>query len=417
MTSVIGNEGALVLLGGADGAFPTIQAAHRLGLSVICVDMRAEAPAARVSDEFLHLSTADVPAIVTALADRDDIRGVISPASDVNIPHQRAIAAALGLPCAVTLGAVSVSTDKAYFHDLCATLDIETPRSVSGTAEAVLGRVDDLRWPLVVKPVDLGGGRGIVRCTARDELVDAVLAASDWSPSGRVIVEEFVAGRDCGAEAFVIDGEVVMTGVSERILGAPPGLVTVGHSMRPDDPAIEPLADRVATICEALGYRTGPVNLDLIEKPSGEIVIIEMGTRLGGNGIGELLGMMHGVDSTELAVRAVVDGEVPRPDILSTEDRRFVAARSFFADRPGILRSLHGTDDMAQVPGVVDVLVTAVPGDPVDTATQCRSKAGFVLLAADSAEELAESVDLAMAPLRFELEPAHEPADRALSAT
>lgn len=393
----------LVILGGADGALTTIAAAHRLGLRTMCVDMREEAPGARAAEEFLHLSTRDVPAIVTALADRPDIVGIMSPASDVNIPHQRAVALALGLPCAITDEAERVSTDKAYFHEVSARLGIRTPAHASGTAADVIEAAATLTWPLVVKPVDLSGGRGVVLCTDLAELRAAAEAAEEWSPTSRVIVEEFVSGRDCGAELFVVDGRVALAGVSERIIGAPPSLVTVGHSMSPDDPAAPRLAELVTALTEAIGYRDGPVNVDFIQEDAGGLVLIEMGTRSGGNGIGELVGMIHGVDSTELAVRAAVGEPVHRDQW--PEPRRHAAARSFFADRTGTLSALQGLDALEEDPSVVDVIVTARPGDRVEPANQCRSKAGFMLLSAPTADGLAYSVDRALRAISVELEP------------
>lgn len=412
MTSASGPRDALVVLGGADGALTTLAAARRLGLATICVDMRAEAPAARVADEFLHLSTADVDGIVDALRARTGVVGVISPASDVNIPYQREIARRLGLPCPLTDGAVRVSTDKGYFHEVCDRLGIATPRSVAGSAETVLARAADLHWPVVVKPVDLGGGRGIVRCTEPEELAAAVRAAEEWSPTDRVIVEEFIEGRDCGSELFLLDGEVIMGAVSQRV-AAEEGMVTLGHSMAPDDEVLAELTGLVGRICAELGYRDGPANVDLIVDPSGRPVLIEMGTRLGGNGIGELLGLVYGVDNTELAISVVLPGPMPRPELLPAGQRRHAAARCFFADRVGVLRRLEGLDRARRHPAVVDVLVTARPGDPVEPAHQCRSKAGFALLVADGPEQLVSAVEEALSSIEIRLEP--EPAG--LSAT
>lgn len=394
-------KSTLVILGGADGALTTIAAAHRLGLHTLCVDMREEAPGARAAGEFLHLSTRDVPAIVTALADRPDIVGIMSPASDVNIPHQRAIALALRLPCAITDEAERVSTDKAYFHELCDRLGIRTPAYATGTAVDVIEAAATLTWPVVVKPVDLSGGRGVVLCTDLDELREAAESAEEWSPTSRVIVEEFVGGRDCGAELFVVDGQVALTGVSERIVGAPPAMVTVGHSMSPDDPAAPRLAELVSALTDAIGYLEGPVNVDFIQAEAGELVLIEMGTRSGGNGIGELVGMIHGVDSTELAVRAAIGRPVHRDQWPAPS--RHAAARSFFADRAGTLAQMRGLDSLHDDPSVVDVIVTARPGDPVEPANQCRSKAGFMLLSAATADGLATSVDRALRTLSLDL--------------
>lgn len=391
---------ALLVLGGADGALTTIQAAARLGVRTICVDARPEAPGARAADEYLHLSTHDVDAIVRALAGRSDLRGVVSPASDVNVPHQAALLDRLGLPSDLSPGAVRASVDKAYVRRLCDELGLPGPRHVAGTAEDVLAGADRLRWPVMVKPVDLGGGRGVVRCEQPDALADAVHAAAGWSPTGQVLVEEFVTGADLGMEAVLVDGEVRLLGVSERVLGPAPAFATLGHDMGAADPRLLAAArTTVERLCAELGYRRGFLNADLVWT-GHEVVLIELGARLGGNGVSELLGLVNDVDSTALYVRLAlgedVDAELTgldpaRPDP-SAEVRRYAASRVLHADEPGTLVALDGLAEAMEVPGVADLVVAAVPGDHVEPYTQCRNKLGFVLVvAADPVE-----VDLAL---------------------
>lgn len=377
----------LVILGGSDGTISSFRAARRLGLGTICVDMRADAPGVREADEFLHLSTRDVAAVATALAGRDDVVGVHAPGTDINLPSLVALTGRLGLPCGLTAGALRVSSDKAYFREVCARLGLAGPAYVSGTAGEVARDAARLAFPVIVKPVDSGSSRGITVCASPAELEEAAADAAAASPSATVIAEELVTGRDLCGEAFLRDGRVALLGLSDRVVEAP-RVVAIGHDMFPRDDALSAEVIRqLELVCAEVGYTDGPVNLDLFVTGDG-IVLIEMGARLGGNGMGEALGLMHGVDTVSAAVQLAV-GE--RPDLLPREPRH-AAVRMLRAPAAGTLVALDGVAEARALPGVADVVVTTLPGEPVVPYTECRAKLGYVLASGATAGELATTL-------------------------
>lgn len=248
----------LVVLGGADGAITTLRAARRLGVRTICVDGRCEAPAAREADEFLNASTADLNAIVRSLRWRTDLAGIVSPASDVNVPSQVALGQLLKLSTSIPEAAVRASVDKAYFRTVSDRLGLPGPRFVHGGASNVTSRARKLSFPVIVKPNDLGGGRGITRCSDPGDLAAAVAVASAMSPSRTVIVEEFLSGTDLGMEAVIVDGRVALLGVSRRVLSAAPHFATLGHDMSPGpDDLLTHVGTILEDICSELGYLRG----------------------------------------------------------------------------------------------------------------------------------------------------------------
>ncbi|MFC4118841.1 ATP-grasp domain-containing protein [Nonomuraea zeae] len=377
----------LVVLGGSDGTISSFRAARRLGLGTICVDMRADAPGAREADEFLHLSTRDVDSVAAALRGRDDVVGLLAPGTDINLPALVELAGRLGLPCGLPPAALRASADKAYFREVCLRLGLGGPAYASGSAAEVVRDAARLAFPVIVKPVDSGSSRGITICAAAQELAAAAEAAARVSPSATVIAEELVTGEDLCGEAFLQDGKVALLGLSDRVV-APPQVVAIGHDMAPRDPALSAEVTRqLELVCAEIGYTDGPVNLDLFVTGDG-IVLIEMGARIGGNGMGEALGLMYGVDTVQAAVQLAV-GE--RPD-LTPRWNRPAAVRMLRARSAGTLVSLDGLAAAMALPGVADVVVTAAPGDPVVPYTECRAKLGYVLASGESAGELAAAL-------------------------
>ncbi|MEU8107151.1 ATP-grasp domain-containing protein [Nonomuraea muscovyensis] len=379
----------LVVLGGSDGTISSFRAARRLGLGTVCVDMRADAPGVREADEFLHLSTRDVGAVTAALRDLGDVAGLIAPGTDINLPSLVEVAGRLGLPCNLSPGALRISTDKAYFREVCARLGLGGPGYVGGSADEVARDAVRLDFPVIVKPVDSGSSRGITVCATPAEVAAAATAAAAASPTATVIVEELVTGRDLCGEAFLQDGRVALLGLSDRVVAAPQ-VVAVGHDMAPRDERLTAeVVRQLELVCAEAGYADGPVNLDLFVTPDDAVVLIEMGTRIGGNGMGEALGLMYGVDTVAAAVQLAI-GE--RPD-LTPRWSRHTSVRMLRSASAGTLVALDGLPEALALPGVADIVVTARPGEPVVPYTECRAKLGYVLASADTAGDLARALE------------------------
>lgn len=392
----------LLVLGGADGSLGTIEAARRLGIATLCVDRRSDAPAVTCADEYLSLSTLDVEAIVRAVSGRADLVGVMSPASDVNLPAQFALARRLGLPVGLSGDAVHASTDKGFFRDVCRRIGLAGPAYLQGTVTDVVTGRAALRPPLMVKPSDSSGGRGVSRCDDPSDLADACAEAARWSASGSVIVEEHVDGVDMGAEAFVIDGRIALLAVGVRELTEPPHFVTrETHVQAPGEQSWAEIRRCLDAVCQALGYRWGSLNADLIVRPDGRVVIVEIGARLGGNGSLELLGLSHGLDANESAV-LLATGATPD---LRPRASRYAAFRVLEAPAEGKLLAIEGDDAARAVPGIFQVLVAAQPGEHVAPYTRAGAKIGYLLAAAESRAAVVAALDRAQALLRVEVCP------------
>ena len=249
----------IVVLGGADGSLGTLRTARELGLHTICVDMRTDAPGALAADELLNISTLHADELAGVLGPRRDVAAVISPASDVNLPTQFALANALGLPCGLSDAAVRASVDKGYFRQVCDDLGLPGPRFVQGTPAEVARTAPAVAPRLMVKPTDSSGSRGVACVSDLALLPDAIATANAFSGSGVVIVEEFLTGIDFTAEAIVVDGRVELLGISARRLTPPPYFVTVEHQMPAEEIPADAVRATLDALCAALDYRWGRV--------------------------------------------------------------------------------------------------------------------------------------------------------------
>ena len=393
---------SLVVLGAADGAVPTYQRAAKLGYRTICVDVQPGAPGVPLADEYLHISTRAPEQVAAALAGRKDIVGVLAPASDIALPSQRWLARHWDLPDPVSEQAVLASADKSVFRQVCERLGFPTYGAAAGAVGPELRAAAlRLRFPTLVKPVDSTGSRGVVPCGEPGGLTAAVRAAIEHSPSGRVVVEEHVTGEHLTVEAVVQAGRVIFHAVSTRTLTAPPYFITAEQLLPADLPpeTDHRLVTMLDKLCAELGYVSGPLNLDVVLAPDGELYFIEVGARTGGNGLAELIETMCGVDTLSATIALAVGERVT----LTPRTPRPVMLRVIAADRPGNLVAVHGIRQVTAMPEVVDLRLFAQRGDLVRPYTQAAHKVGYVVLSAATAADLRAAAAVVDRTLRVEL--------------
>ncbi|TLW93148.1 ATP-grasp domain-containing protein [Saccharomonospora piscinae] len=394
----------LVVLGGADGSVGVYRRARELGYRTLCVDVRANAPGVAMADEYLQLSVRAPERIDAALRSRTDIAGVICPASDVGLPTQAWLAQAWKLPSPLPTAAVEASVDKPVFRAVCERVGVPTYRSVAGVSGAELVKAArHMRFPTLVKPVDSSGSRGVVSCADPGKLRTAVAESLTFSQRGRVVVEEHLDGRHLTIEALIVDGEIAFHAVTERTITPPPLFVTTAHVTPAELPehTAEALPGMLTAVCAELGYRTGPLTFDAVLGRDGELYLIEMGARMGGNGIAEVVEHCYGIDlmaaTMSLAVgdRPALAAKPPMPTLVHI----------LASDRTGVLAGIDGIDEVRAMPEVAELHLFVEEGSPVRPYEQAGYKLGYVVLTAESAGRLWTVENAVRTTLRFRLEP------------
>lgn len=369
----------LVVLGAAIGVFETYRAARRLGLRTLAVDMRADAPALSLANEALILSTRDVDAIHEALKDRTDLCGIVAPASDIALCSQRELADRLGLPCGLSGPMVRASQDKVFLRQLCDVVELPSCGWVSGDPDdSLVEAATRLAHPVVVKPVDAQGSRGVARCSQPSVLSRAVTDAVPYSYSGRVMVEEEILGSHLSVEAVVEDGRAAFVAISLRCLTPAPRAITTEHAMPAPlsdglEAQVHALVDR---ICAVVDYRFGPLMLDLVVDEDERVRIVELGARVGGDPLGELVRLSYGVDTVESAVRMAVglpidtEGHLPRQGAVG---------RIILPEVTGTVGEVTGVCEASELEGVDHVRIGVDTGDHVQGGDCLADQLGYVL--------------------------------------
>lgn len=395
----------LVILGAADGAVATYDRARELGYHTICIDQNPDAPGVSHADEFLQISTRDPQQVADRLAGRGCICGVLAPASDAALPALARLTTHWGLAGTVSEDVVRASVDKSFFRRVCGELDLSPIKSVSGGAGAALARAAiRLRFPVLVKPVDSTGSRGVLLVTEPAGMSAALTEAVQHSYTGRVIVEEYVSGSHYSVEAVIDGGTPVFCAVSRRTITAAPHFISTSLALPTDLPAgiVTEIRQQLATVCRRLDYRRGPLNADLVVDATNTVHLIEVGARVGGNGIAELVAASYGVDILEASIAAAVGAPIslhPRP-------ARPALLHVLHDQRSGRLAAVDGVEQVRRHPQVVELRLFAEPGRAVAPYVQAANKLGYVVLAGPDAAQLQRVADEISSVLRWHVDDA-----------
>jgi biotin carboxylase len=410
--SVPGERTLLVVSGGTE-AIAGIARARELGLHVLVSDGDPHAPGLAAADEYLLASTYDVEATVAAAKryhrEVRRIDGVICIASDVPVTVA-SVAAELALP-GVPLETARLSADKLALKLRLAEHNVASPAFAPlASAADLYAHTAEHGYPLVVKPVDSRGARGVLLLW--DDTFDlswAYETARRESPTGRVIVERFLDGPQISTESLVVDGLVHTVGLVDRNyehLGRfAPHVIENGGELpsRLDADtqlAVHELLQRAAA---ALGVDRGVLKGDVVLSNSRPH-LIEIAVRLsGGYMCTHELPLSTGVDFVGQAIRIAL-GETPAAEDLRPTRNVGVAQRWMFPT-PGRVTRIGNADAVSTRPEIALCEVRVREGDLVPPISSHRSRGGVVIATGATRQQAIGHACRAVAEIQIETAP------------
>ncbi|MCF3942626.1 ATP-grasp domain-containing protein [Oceanobacillus alkalisoli] len=167
---------------------------------------------------------------------------------------------------------------------------------------------DKINYPVIVKPCDGSGSKGINKVKTYEQLVTACKEAMNVSLVGRALIEDFIVGEEFGVESFVYNGEVHVLGVMGKEMTKPPYYAELGHFIPSGSSMEEKIKSIVIKAIKSLGINFGSVNMDLLVTKNGDVCIIDIGARMGGNLIGtHIIPLSTGIDYPSIIIKAATD--------------------------------------------------------------------------------------------------------------
>ncbi len=402
----------LLLLGASADQLCSIHAARALGIPVVTVDANPASPGFAHADAHAVVSTRDVPAL-KAFADRFQasgkrIGGVLVQGTD--IPQIGAeLALHLGLP-SIPLEAAMIATDKLRMKEHFRAHGIPVPwfRAVT-SLEELQTVVSERGFPLVLKPVDRSGARGVYLLTEGCDLAALHAASLRESLCGRLIVEAFTPGPQLSTESLVIDGVVHTPGWADRnyehlATFAPNIIENGGFVPTACTPAQRAAVEDLISACaRALGVRNGVIKGDIVIGPDGPAVI-EVALRLsGGDFSATLIPLGTGVDIIRVAILRAMGRPVDPAALVPTRDHAVI--NQYFFPPPGRLRAITGLERVEGKPWLHKLEIWRRPGDTLPVIRCHADRAGVFIVTAPTRAEAEARAREVNASIQFHVEP------------
>ena len=369
----------LGIIGASYLQLPLIRKAKAMGLETHVFAWAAGDVGEGEADHFYPISIVERERILEECR-RIGIDGICSIASDLAMLTVNYVAQQMGLT-SNSMAATEVSTNKSLMRQRFAQMGDPSPRSVRVTPETQLDAID-LAYPLIVKPVDRSGSRGVTKITRPDQLAGAVERAMAQGFERAAVVEQFAEGIEYSVESLSWQGAHTVIAVTRKYTTGAPGFIETGH--------IEPAGLDAGTLkrveavtrhaLTSLGLTCGASHTEIKIDRDGAIRLIEIGGRMGGDCIGSaLVELSTGIDF----VRAVIETALGRaPENIEPLFHRAAAVRFILSE--GDLNALE------RVKREAPQLLKEYSVQPFDgrQVTDSSTRFGYFLLHANAPETL-----------------------------
>ncbi len=401
----------LLIIGGGIEQVRAYELAREMGLRLVGSDRSPDAPALKLADDKIIASTRDPRATLKAVLEfneRQKIDGVMTLANDVPLTVAT-VATSLGLP-GISIASARLAADKFLMKQAFVRASVPVPsfREVF-SVEDLKAAIKDWGYPIVIKPNDGRGSRGVLKLTAGVDISWAYAHAKDNSDCGRVIVEDFIEGKQYSTESMVYKGRCYTACISERnyelIDKYAPNIIENGGILPADINEATSLAieEVVAGAARAMGIKDGTVKGDIVMIPQGPLVI-ELAARLSGGYLcTDQIPLARGVDLVRQTIKLALGHELETDDLVP-EDICKLGVRYFFP-QPGRIKNIEGFEELSDLEWVSKKMLFLGVGDIVESPSNHTKRVGFVHTKGTTFQEATQRAIAAAAMVRIETVP------------
>ena len=373
----------LLLLGGSRYLLPVIEVAHKLGLYVITCDYLPDNIAHKYSDEYINVSIIDKEKVLeTAKANKID--GIMSFATDPGVTTAAYVAEKMNLPSCGSYESVSILQDKGRFRKFLEDNNFTVPNARSYTnIQEALEDVEYFNWPVIVKPVDSAGSKGVTKVEKKEKLEESIKYALEFSHSNKFIIEDFIEKKGCSSDTdcFSVDGKLVVTTFSSQRFDEkadnPYAPMAYSWPSTFSKESEEELHSEIQRLLTLLNMKTSIYNVETREGIDGKAYIMEVSPRGGGNRLAEMIRYATGMDLIESAVKAAVGDSV-----IGLEQKKYDgywAEYVLHSFENGKFKELY-IEPQIRENNLKELDLWVNPGDEVHTFTAANYAIGTVVL-------------------------------------
>lgn len=386
------NPFRMMVLGGGSSQLHLLQRLKAQGLMVILADMNPKAPGREFADVFAEVSTFDIPGVLKA-AKKERINGILTLGTDQPVLTAAVTAHELGLPSFISPDAALGATNKRVMKRLFREHGIPTVSFNLINRNFSSREFGRLKPPLVLKPVDSQGQRGIFKLENPSLVRDYIDKTLTFSREETALLEEYYPSKEITVSGWVIKGKTYILTITDRVTIDSP--LHIGICAAHRFPTMwehtheNQISDITRDIVKAFNIENGPIYFQMLIGEKG-ILVNEIACRIGGAYEDEFIPLATGVDILQLLISGSM-GKLISPEIfrklLRKNHRPFLTAVLFFA-RSGKVHHYAPTGQVFKIPGVENFQYLLPNGTVVKGLENSSQRAGYLIVQGSSKNEI-----------------------------
>ena len=291
----------LAIIGASYLQLPLVEKAKEMGIETHCFAWEDGAVCKEIADFFYPISILDKEQILE-VCEQIDIDGITSIASDAAVPTVSFVAGKMALIGNDFKDSI-VATDKFQMRKRFSEFSVASPKFCIAESDY---SIENFNFPVIVKPTDRSGSRGVKKIENSGDVQVAVQRAKNESFTNKAIVEEYISGSEVSVESISWNGKHYMLAITDKVTTEEPYFVELGHHQPSglSDEIQQRIKDETLKALSALNVKYGASHSEFKITSTGEVFVIEVGARMGGDFIGShLVKLSTGYDF----VKAVID--------------------------------------------------------------------------------------------------------------
>ncbi|MBQ8886688.1 MAG: ATP-grasp domain-containing protein [Candidatus Gastranaerophilales bacterium] len=385
----------VLLLGGSYFQVPSVKKAKELGYYTITCDYLPDNPAHKFADEYHNVSTTDKEAVLK-LAQELKIDGIVCYASDPAAPTAAYVAEKMGL-AGHSYKSVEILSNKDLFRSFLSENGFNTPKAKGYINVANIRKDWDIfKKPVMVKPVDSSGSKGITKVEKLKDLDFAFEYALSFSRAKRVIVEEYIDayGGQILGEGFSVNGELVFAIFANHFFDkkASNPFTPAGGCFPLNMQSViqKRIKNEIQKVLTLLDMKTGAYNFEVRLDEQKNIYLMEIGPRNGGNMIPQLVKYATGFDMVEYTIKAAMGEDCS--DLDKFECKNYWAYYVLHSNNSGIFQKLT-IDEEFKKNNLVELNFIKNFGEKIETFSGSGNAIGIMILKFKTQEEMQEKIN------------------------
>lgn len=378
----------LVLAGGYD-QIALIDELKRYGHEIILEDYLENPPAKRAADKFFRISTLDEMA-TCRLAQKEKVELITTACTDQALLTVARVSEKLGLPSYLSAETAMNVTNKAYMKKIFDKNGILTATSVlledRTKWKTQLG--NEMQFPVVVKPCDCNSSKGVVKIKSMEDLQRAVDAAFELSRDGKVVVEQYIEGKEISVDAWVENDQVKVLSISETVKTSNKDeAFIICKSIYPvDDIDIyyDKIQETANSIMKAFQLKNCPLLIQALIA-NGNVYVIECSARMGGGTKYKLIEHMSGINIMSVYVKRILGND--NQILNSIRNKRYMELIYIYTKK-GIVNEMVNFDKLKKENIISDYFFYKSPGSVIEHQESSSDRVAGILLMDDCKSEV-----------------------------